>query len=106
MVMEHDIDDNIPFDSWTKGVHKQEYLGLVHVHESSSSSSRPEIQLPYNWYEAEEKIKPKVQLRYNWHATEEEENENREVNVKQSHLSDMGLTTADDYHDLPQKSLQ
>ncbi|KAK2424031.1 disease resistance protein RUN1 [Trifolium repens] len=99
MVMEHDIDDNIPFDSWTKGVHKQEYLGLVHVHESSSSSSRPEIQLPYNWYEAEEKIKPKVQLRYNWHATEEEENENREVNVKQSHLSDMGLTTTDDYHD-------
>ncbi|KAK2369851.1 disease resistance protein RPV1 [Trifolium repens] len=109
MVMEHDIDDNIPFDSWTKGVHKQDYLGLDHVHESSSSSSsssRPEIQLPYNWYEAEEKIKPKVQLRYNWHVTEEEENENREVNVKQSHLSDMGLTTADDYHDLPQKSLQ
>ncbi|CAJ2660038.1 unnamed protein product [Trifolium pratense] len=103
MVMEHDIID--PFDLWINGVHKQEYLGLDHVHESSSSS-RPEIQFPYNWYEAVEEIKPKVQLRYNWHVTEDEEIENREVNVKQSHLSDMGLTTADDYQDLPQKSLQ
>ncbi|GAU26630.1 hypothetical protein TSUD_102380 [Trifolium subterraneum] len=92
MVMKHDIDDYSPFDSWTNGVHKQDYLGLNHVHECSSSS-RPQIQLPYNWCVAEEEIKPKIQLRYNWHVTEEEENENREVNVKQSHLSDMGLTT-------------
>ncbi|PNY10412.1 disease resistance protein (TIR-NBS-LRR class), partial [Trifolium pratense] len=91
MVMKHDIDDYSPFDSWTNGVHQQDYLGLDHAHESSSC--RPEIQLPYNWYEAEEEMKPKVQLRYNWHVSEEEEYENREANVEQSHLSDMGLIT-------------
>jgi hypothetical protein len=90
MVMKHDIDNYSSFDLWTNGVHQQDYLGLDHVHESSS---KPEIQLSYNWYVAEEELKPKVQLRYNWHVTEEEEKENREANVKLSHLSDIGLTT-------------
>jgi hypothetical protein len=91
MVMKHEIDDYSPFDKGTNGVHKQYYSYKWTALECSSS--RPEIQLPYNWYEAKEEIKPKVQLRYNWHVTEGEENENREVNVKQSHLSHMGLTT-------------
>ncbi|MCH95972.1 TIR-NBS-LRR type disease resistance protein, partial [Trifolium medium] len=84
-VLEHEI-------SRIDEVHRQDYLWLDHVDESSSSS-RPEIQLPYNWYVSEEELKPKIQLHYNWHVTEEEEIENREVNVKQNHLSDMGLTS-------------
>ncbi|PNX74382.1 putative TIR-NBS-LRR resistance protein [Trifolium pratense] len=51
-------------------------------HNHSSRSSRPEIQLPYNWYEDEEEIKPKFQLHYNWHVTEEEEHENTEISAQ------------------------
>jgi hypothetical protein len=73
VVLEHEI--YIPSSSSTNEVHfldsssTNEVNRLDYVHESSSS--RPEIQLPYNWYEDEEKSK--FQLRYNWHVTEEEE---------------------------------
>ena len=90
MVFEHDIASS--FELKTNEVHQKDYIHLDHVHESSSSK-RPEVQLPYNWYVTEEEEKSKILLRYNWHVTEEEENENSELNVKQNQLLDMGLTT-------------
>lgn len=91
MVFEHDISSS--FESGTNEIHQEGgYLHLDHVYESSSSRS-PEVQLPYNWYITEKEEKSKMQLRYNWHVTKEDENENREVNTKQNHLSNMGLNT-------------
>jgi len=90
MVFEHEISSS--FKLGTNDVQLPNYLHLNHVYESSSSR-RPEVQLPYNWYVAEEEEKSKILLRYNWQVTEEEENENGELNVKQNHLLDMGLTT-------------
>jgi hypothetical protein len=90
MVFEHDISSS--FDLETDEVHQQGYIHLNHVHERSSSK-RPEVQLPYNWYVTEEEEKSKILLRYNWHVTEEEEVESSEVNLKENHLSNMGLTT-------------
>ncbi|KEH38848.1 putative TIR domain, winged helix-turn-helix DNA-binding domain-containing protein [Medicago truncatula] len=88
MVFEHDIYSS--FELNTNEVHQNDYIQLDHVHECSSSK-RPEVQLPYDWYEAE--VKPKVRFCYNWYVTEEEENENREVNGKQSYLLVTGLPT-------------
>ncbi|XP_045804596.1 TMV resistance protein N-like isoform X1 [Trifolium pratense] len=91
MIFEHDISSS--FELGTDEVHQQQgYIHVDHVHERSSSK-RPEVQLPYNWYVTEEEEKSKILLRYNWHVTEEEEIESREVNVKESRLSNMGLTT-------------
>ncbi|MCH81798.1 TIR-NBS-LRR type disease resistance protein [Trifolium medium] len=89
MVFEHDIASS--FELGTDEVHQQGYLHLNHVHESSSSTG-PEVQIPYNWYVTEEEKNSKIQLRYNWHVTEEEEVESCEVNVKENHLSNMSLT--------------
>jgi hypothetical protein len=90
MVFEHDISSS--FELETNEVQQQGYIYWDHVQEHSSSK-RPEVQLPYNWYVTEEEEKSKILLRYNWHVTEEEEIESSEVNVKESHLSNMGLTT-------------
>ncbi|MCH86939.1 putative disease resistance protein (TIR-NBS-LRR class) [Trifolium medium] len=68
-------------------------LVLIMYMKVAAAVRRPEIQVPYNLYEAEAEIKPKIQLRYNWHITEEEEIENREVTLKQNQLLDTGLTT-------------
>jgi len=97
-VLEHDISSSSELGTDVDDRH-QPYLRLDHVLESSSSN-RPELQLPYNWYETEVEIKPKIKLRYNWHVTEEEENEIRQLNVKQNHLSNMGHNTYidDDLH--------
>jgi hypothetical protein len=90
MVFEHDISSS--FELETNEVQQQGYIYWDRV-EEHSSSKRPEVQLPYNWYVTEEEEKSKILLRYNWHVTEEEEIESSEVNVKESHLSNMGLTT-------------
>ncbi|XP_058770105.1 disease resistance protein RPV1-like [Vicia villosa] len=121
MVFEHDISSSS--ELWTNEIHQQGGFHLDHVYESSSSRSpevqlrykwyiteekskmqdrywyiteeeeKSKMQLPYNWYITEEEEKFKMQLRYNWHVTKEDENENREVNMKQNHLSNMGLNT-------------
>jgi hypothetical protein len=89
MVFEQDFSG--PFELVIDDVRQRCYLDLDHVDESSSRRKH-EIQLPYNWYVAEEDIKPKIQLRYNWHVTEEEEIENAELDNKVNQLLKMHRT--------------